>query len=180
MFLNVRDMEVRPILFELEYRPGEIDFLDPGLRQTGPLRVEGRADLLSSVEEIRVQGRIEVTVASDCERCLESASFRVDRSFDLFYRPAAGGTPEVGELALKSGEIEIAFYDGDGLALEDILREQVLLALPMQRLCQPGCQGLCPECGINRNHQRCSCVREVADDRWSALRDIGPVAKVSP
>jgi uncharacterized protein len=180
MFLNVRDMEVRPILFELEYAPGEIDFLDPELRQLSPARVDGRADLLASVDEIRVRGRLTVEVGSECERCLELARFPLDRRFDLFYSPAGSAVPEAGEMALKAGEVEIAFYEGEGIDLTEILREQVLLALPMQRLCQSGCRGLCPACGSNRNQVECSCVQEVVDDRWAALRNLTPTAKSTP
>jgi uncharacterized protein len=169
MFLNIRDMEVRPILFDLVYSPGEIDFLEANLKQRTPLTVEGRADLLSSVEEIRVRGRLTVEMGAACERCLEDAVFPIEWSFDLFYRSEAGA-PAVSEKALKEGEIEIAFYEGEGLDLMDILREQVLLALPMQRLCAEACRGLCPVCGVNRNHAECACVVEVADERWSALR----------
>ncbi|MDX2181924.1 MAG: DUF177 domain-containing protein [Bryobacteraceae bacterium] len=171
MFLNIRDMEVRPLVFDLSYSPGEIDFLDEGLSQTGDLRVEGRADWLGSVEEVRVRGWIRVDMSGPCERCLEAAPLQVDRKFDLFYRPA-GSTPEAGEVALKEGEVEIGFYEGDGLDLTEILREQVLLALPMQRLCRTDCRGLCPVCGADRNRQSCSCVTEIADERWAALRDF--------
>lgn len=171
MFLNIRDMEVRPILFDLTFPPGEIDYFDPGLRQNGDLRVEGRADLLNPVMEIRVQGQLTVELDSACERCLEAASFPIDRRFDLFYSPEEN-SPDVGEVALKAGEIELAFYEGDGVELKDVLREQVLLALPMQRLCRAECKGLCPVCGVNRNQEACSCVVSVADERWSALRKL--------
>jgi uncharacterized protein len=171
MFLNIRDMEVRPILFDLTYSPGEIDLLDPGLRQSGDLRVEGRADLLNSVMEIRLRGVFAVEVHSECERCLELAAFRLDRTFDLFYSPQES-SPEAGEVALRAGEIELGFYEGDGLDLTDVLREQILLALPMQRLCGPDCRGLCPVCGTNRNQQQCSCVVSVEDERWAALRKL--------
>lgn len=177
MFLNVRDMEVRPILFDLVYSPGEVDLLDASLTQLSGLTAQGRADLLAAVEEIRVRGRLAVTVGSACERCLEPAEFQVERSFDLFYRPATASVAPAGELALQEGEIEIAFYEGDGLDLKEVLREQVLLSLPMQRLCRPSCRGLCPVCGGNRNLVDCSCVREVADDRWAALRRFSVATK---
>lgn len=171
MFLRIRDMEVRPILFDLSFSPGEIDFLDPTLRQRSDLRVEGRAELLSSVNEIRLQGSWTVEVETECERCLEPAVFPVARSFDLFYRPQEEVTGH-GELALKEGEVEIAFHDGEGLDLKEVLREQVLLALPMQRLCREDCLGLCPHCGANRNVLACSCTPEVLDERWAALRRL--------
>jgi uncharacterized protein len=171
MFLSIRDMEVRPVFFELTFPAGGIDYLDFGLRQTGELRVDGRADLLNSVMEIRVRGRLRVEIEAVCERCLEAAFFPIDRRFDLFYSPEEA-SPEAGEVALKAGEIELAFYEGEGVDLKDVLREQVLLALPMQRVCRAECKGLCPVCGVNRNQEACSCVVNVADERWSALRKL--------
>lgn len=171
MFLNVRDMEFRPIEYDLTYSPGEIEDLADGLKQRADLRVEGRAELLKSVDEIRVTGKLTAEFESACERCLELAVFPIATEFDLFYRPSDGSETQ-GELALREGEVEIAFYEGDGLDLKDVLREQVLLALPMQRLCREECKGLCSVCGMNRNQTTCDCVIEIVDERWAALRKL--------
>jgi uncharacterized protein len=56
--------------------------------------------------------------------------------------------------------------------LEDAVREQVLLALPGRMLCQQDCQGLCPQCGANRNRTNCDCVQPAVDSRWKALADL--------
>jgi len=171
MFLHIRDMEVRPIEFDLTFSPGEVDFSDTGLRQKTAMRVEGLAELLSSVEEIRLRGTLTTEMEGDCERCLEPAVAPVRWSFDLFYRPSED-VSSAGEISLKEGEVEIGFYDGDGLDLKEVLREQVLLAMPMQHLCREDCRGLCPQCGANRNLVACSCAPEVVDERWAALRRL--------
>ena len=59
-----------------------------------------------------------------------------------------------------------------GLDLEEVLREQVLLALPMQRVCDAACKGICPVCGRNRNEVDCGCSVAAVDDRWKALRNF--------
>jgi uncharacterized protein len=66
----------------------------------------------------------------------------------------------------------MGFYEGDGLELNDVLREFVLLALPMQKLCTENCKGICPVCGQNRNQSECSCQSNAGDDRWAALKEI--------
>ena len=66
----------------------------------------------------------------------------------------------------------MGFYEGDGLELNDVLREFVLLALPMQRLCDEKCKGICPLCGQNRNQNECRCQMTASDDRWAALKEI--------
>ena len=56
--------------------------------------------------------------------------------------------------------------------MAEVLREYVLLSLPMQQICQNDCQGMCPQCGLNRNTGDCQCRDEVVDERWTALRDL--------
>jgi uncharacterized protein len=76
------------------------------------------------------------------------------------------------EVAIDEGEAEIGFYEGDGMQLEDILREQILLSLPMQKICREDCRGICPVCGKNRNEFSCDCKIRSIDDRWQALRNL--------
>jgi uncharacterized protein len=172
MFLSVKEMEVRKVRFEEAFQPGEIDFSKDAVTQTSPLRAEGVAELLAHTDgEIRVKGRLSVVMEAECDRCLARAGFPLETSFDLFYRPSnALGVEE--EVAIDEGEAEMGFYAGLGMELEDILREQILLLLPMQRVCSPGCKGICPVCGKNRNETSCDCRVEPANDRWNALREI--------
>jgi uncharacterized protein len=155
---------------------------------------------MGSLGEIRVTGQVKVRLQSECDRCLEPAGFPIDSSFELYYRPVADGyldvnanrvgvnnaahrgrRPEaaiasravrVEEKSLDAGEAEMGFYEGDGLELKDVLREFVLLALPMQKLCNENCKGICPVCGQNRNQSECRCQSNAGDDRWAALKEI--------
>ena len=173
MFFRVRDLEVRKIFFDVSFAPGEIEF-EPGLQQVGPLHTEGVAELLSNtLGEIRVRGTAQVRMKSVCDRCLEPLEFPLDRSFDLFYRPV-DTAPTSEEAAIDEGESEIGFYDGDGLELKEVLREQILLWLPMQMVCSEDCKGICPDCGQNRNQTACGCQPKPVDDRWEALKALKP------
>lgn len=171
MFFSVQDLEVRKIHFDVDFPPREIDFLDPALKQKGPLKAQGVVELLShTLGEIRVTGRVQVEIEAPCDRCLEPAPIKIDSPFDLYYRPADTG-PEGDEVEIDAGEAEIGFYEGDGLELEEILREFILLAIPMQKVCRPDCKGICPTCGQNRNQATCSCAVKPGDDRWAALQN---------
>jgi uncharacterized protein len=172
MFLSVKEMELRKVRFDETFEPGLIDFSCEDIEQATPLAVKGVAEMLANSEgEVRVQGRYTVEMASQCDRCLGRARFRLDSPFDLFYRPASLIAREE-EVEIDEGEAEIGFYEGGGMELEDILREQVLLALPMQRICSDVCKGICPVCGKNRNETECDCKLESHDDRWGALRKL--------
>jgi uncharacterized protein len=172
MFLSIKEMEVRKVRFDETFEPGEIDFKEEEVRQTGPLRAAGIAELLANTDgEVRIRGSLSVCMKADCDRCLGEAVFPINANLDLFYRPMSYIAREE-EVEIDEGEAEIGFYEGEGMELEDILREQVLLLLPMQKVCREDCQGICPICGKDRNETACQCKLETVDDRWQALRNI--------
>jgi uncharacterized protein len=174
MLLSIKEMEVRKIAFAETWKPNGFDFADSGVVQQGPLTTQGVAELLPNTGgEVRVQGRMQANLETECDRCLGRAAFPIDAPFDLFYRPIAEAAPEGEEEAIDEGEAEIGFYELPGLELEDIIREQLLLHLPMQRVCSAECKGICPICGANRNETACQCEGHPGkDDRWMALKDL--------
>jgi uncharacterized protein len=176
MFISLQQLEVKTVRFKAEVPPGDIDY-DSSLVQASTLEVEGSAQLLSrSLGEIRIQGKLTVKISSQCDRCLESTTIPVDRKFDLVYMPS--DESRGGEVEIDEGAIEVGYYDGPGIELNDVLREVVLLALPMQLVCSEACKGICPNCGENRNLRDCGCQPEALDDRWSKLKnfraEVGP------
>ncbi len=170
MFISLQQLQQRPVRFDVDIPAGEIDY-DSRLSQSSVLHAEGTAQLLNhSLGEIRVVGGLHVAIQATCDRCLETVTFPVENKFDLVYMPASespGGEDEVDEAG-----IEVGYYEGNGLALNDVLREVVLLALPMQLICNEACKGICPVCGQNRNQRDCRCHIEAADDRWSQLKSL--------
>ena len=172
MFLNLRELELRKVQFDEDFPAGEIDFDLNQLRQIGPLHAEGMAELLNNtLGEIRVRGHVKVDLEVPCDRCLEPVQYPVDQDFDLFYRPSSEDAETAHDLEIDAGEAEIGFYEGVGIELSEVLREHILLSLPMQQICRDSCAGICPTCGRNRNTGPCGCVEELVNDRWSALRD---------
>ena len=173
MYFKIRDLELKPNRFEVAFAPGEVDLLDPELIQAGPLTARGVAEFLDSVSEIHVSGEFSVRITAPCDRCLEPATGEISQKFDLYYRPMEeleGGV----EVGLKAKDSDVGFYEGEGISLIDILREQILLALPVQRLCRKDCPGLCPICGLSLNEQQCHCVAPAVESRWEALKSFKP------
>lgn len=177
MLIEIKELELHPIDFEEELRPGVIDFGED-VRQKTPLHASGRAQLVEEhhgkhhkIKDIRVTGDVDAVFELDCARCLEPAVQQVNRKFDLLYRPL-GSDAGRSELSVTAAEAEIGYYEGEGLLLEDALREQVLLELPLRAICRENCKGLCPHCGKNMNNDRCSSEEPFDDPRWSVLKDI--------
>ena len=163
MFFTVADLERDPIDFSVALGPKAIGYGDEA-EQLGDLAAAGRAEVLHEhrgPKEIVVgyppQGHLQRQFSRSPARAASSrSSMPLAGEFDLLFRPS--GVDATGaEHAISTPETEIGYYDNGGLALEDVLREQVLLSLPARTLCQPDCKGLCPRCGQNRNETACSC-----------------------
>ena len=120
-------------------------------------------------DEVELIGSVNAAVGFECDRCLKPLSIPIDQSFDLFYVPPvkAGDERELGTDDLSTG-----FYQGESIDLDDLVREQLELALPMARLCSEDCQGLCPNCGANLNDGKCACGVTQVDERWAALSEL--------
>jgi uncharacterized protein len=166
LFLDVKDLAVRKLRIRKSYAPGSIDYHSSEIKQVAPLEVTATAELLEG--QIRIEGQLETKIEMVCARCLEPVIEDVNRTFDLFYAPLPKGAKPK-EDQLKDDDTEIAFFEGDGLFLADVLREQVLLALPLKVICQSDCRGLCPNCGANLNHEECRCETHATDPRLAPL-----------
>jgi len=177
MFIEIHELEQHPVDFDEAFAPGAID-IGAELRQESPLHSSGRAQLVEEhhgkhklIKDIRLNGKLSTSVEVACARCLEPVVQRVRRDFDLLYRPL-GADAGREETSVSGTEAEISYYQGEGLLLEDVLREQVLLAVPLKAICSEDCKGLCPQCGANLNVTQCSCAEPLEDPRWSALKDL--------
>ena len=117
-------------------------------------------------DKVRLVGSLSAAVEIDCDRCLTPVSMPVDKTFDLLYIPPLRADEEK---ELEDDDLSVAFYQRQVIDLDDLVREQIELALPMGRLCGEECRGLCPECGTNLNEAECTCEVDPADSRWGAL-----------
>jgi len=160
MFIKIKDLELRKLEFNETFAPCVIDF-GQDLVQTAPLKASGRAELIREnrgahevIEDIRLVGSFSTEVGNPCARCLEPVHNAVSESFDLLYRPLGVDARSV-EVSISTAETEIGYYRGDGMLLEDVLKEQVLLALPVKQVCRADCKGLCPHCGKDLNVEKC-------------------------
>jgi uncharacterized protein len=102
---------------------------------------------------------------------LQPVEAPVSADFTLDY--ITGSEYESSEVAeLTEAEMSVAVFDGEGLDVDEIVKEQILLAVPTRMLCREDCKGICPECGIDRNTGECSCVADNIDPRWAALKNL--------
>jgi len=177
MLLTVLELEREPIQFHLTFPPDSIEY-GFDIRQLDSLAVEGRADLIVEhrgpgelIDDIRVRSTYNGRFEALCARCLDPVEHALSGQFDLLFRPT-GADGEASEHSITTSETEIGYYQKDGVLLEDVLREQVLLSLPAKTLCREDCKGLCPHCGRHLNSETCACSETVTDPRWTALSSL--------
>ena len=103
---------------------------------------------------------------------MEPYPFANSSTFHLRFRPRLEVTQENEEVEIASDDLDVEFYTERSISLRELAAEQVQLAIPMKPLCEENCLGLCPNCGANRNREKCQCETAVADDRWGALQGI--------
>jgi len=153
--------------FAARYAPDELPLEDELTRLTSEAKVEGRASKIR--EQVRMRGKIKASVEVRCDRCLAPVVVAVDADFDVAYIPAEAEDTEREVTELQPDELIFATYEGDSLDIDELAREQLLLALPLRQLCREDCKGLCPTCGADLNSQTCNCEQQDTDPRWAAL-----------
>lgn len=132
-----------------------------GVPATAELELEIRFE--SVVDGVYVSGTARAPLAGECVRCLDPYEGDLEATFGQLYAYPDRYDEEPAE------DEETLRMEGDLLDLEPVLRDAVVLALPLRPVCRDDCPGLCPDCGArladDPDHHH-----EVVDPRWAALR----------
>jgi len=145
---------------------------DPEYRVAAPVELVADVRKLDH-QAFGVTGRVTTALELSCGRCLEPFTVPVDASFDLRYVPSADNTGE-DDREVGEDDLTTAYYREGMLDVEELLREQFVLALPMKPLCREDCRGLCVSCGTNLNRETCDCTPAWEDPRLTALKSLLP------
>ena len=150
----------------------EVDSLPLGeadVRLMEPAEVRGR--IKRSGEEVELRGELHAKIESLCSRCLQPVELPIHAEFAERFVPAVSWRGEE-QHELQEEDLNLAVFDGAAIELNDLVREEILLAMPGQILCGEDCKGLCPACGIDRNAGSCQCEDSGGDSRWEKLRNL--------
>lgn len=162
---------------------------DAGFKATRPAQLQ--ALLRRTGEGVLLEGSLGLAVTAPCRRCLVPVELDLPVTFSLNLVPAPRVRPEETEVAddksdkkkkntdadeeagtFELDDAEHELFDGKTIHLDPIVREQVLLALPMNAICREDCKGLCAQCGQNLNEKKCGCEPKVVDPRLAVLKNI--------
>jgi uncharacterized protein len=127
--------------------------------------VELHLRLESVMEGVLVTGEVVAPVTGQCARCLEPIEDTLTLDVQELYA-YEGSTTEA-----TSEEDEVRRIDGDFLDLAPLVRDTVVLTLPLSPTCTPDCSGLCVDCGLRLDDLPADHSHEVLDPRWAGLAD---------
>lgn len=145
-----------------------------GVVSLAPTEVSG--ELAFAEPNFMLDLRLRTRAAVECDRCLKPVDLDLEGRVQLMVierqeRPAKGAVAAE-ERELTEDELGVLEVAGEAFDSAPIVREQILLELPVKPLCREECAGLCPTCGADRNLGACGCEQRVIDPRWAALESV--------
>jgi uncharacterized protein len=157
--------QIFPIIAEM-IKNRECEFLKP-------LNIRLKAFRIRELFEVR--GSFRTRMRLPCSRCLKDFDTPLASDFELTYTKEVPGLMDVFEdedIELRVEEIGMIYFKGEEINLQQGIQEQVVMAFPLQLLCDKNCKGLCPKCGSNLNRGDCGCKREPVSNKFAALKNL--------
>ncbi|GMT42281.1 MAG: hypothetical protein IEMM0002_0692 [bacterium] len=161
--VNVSDIDAEDGLYLALERPVE-DFLhdldDKGSGRGTPVKIEVNIKIYG--QDIYVTGIAGGGIELQCSCCLADYRHRLDLRLDAHFV----SKDDAGE------EDEINVYDGVTINIHPLVRDNLIMAMPIKPLCRGDCKGLCVKCGADLNVADCGCERGDVDARLAVLRKL--------
>lgn len=169
MKLDLGKIRLAATRYDRTFDPSEVAMADDVYRIVAPVHLG--FDVHKDKDKFRLVGTARTELELSCSRCLEPFRLLVDVAFDQRYLPQTDATAEQ-ETEVGEDDLETSFYRDEQIDLNELLREQFYLVLPMKPLCREECKGLCPQCGTDLNTGTCDCAPAWEDPRLAALREL--------
>ena len=142
---------------------------DPGL-DFADARITGLVHLSKHGHDLLVRGNLSGHMELACSRCLEPFSAPAAIDFDLLLAPGPAHAAAAEELS--PDDLDLDYYTGEIVDLESLLREQIILMMPLKPLCDETCKGLCPYCGANLRRETCVCKTDNVNSPFALLAKL--------
>ena len=170
VLIEIEDLEPEPLHIQHVFPTREINFSHEDAALSAPVSAD--FVLTHKDRDLHIDGSVKTSIRFKCCRCAKESSRLLAADFELSYVPQPKWTNEDAEIELRYEDMDIAFYDGIILDVDQMILEQIELALPMRLICRDDCKGLCYRCGADLNEGACPCKAEETDSRLSVLLDF--------
>ncbi len=169
MRVDLTKLEDARTSFDFTLKPTEIDFEGEEFVLTNEVKIEGK--LTKHIAQTDIEGEISTKIEVECSRCLNKVESNLDFPFTAAFVTPENYTEQI-EKELAFDELEVSIIENEEIDLAELVREQILLAVPTQIYCREDCKGLCRICGANKNLIDCKCEEKEIDPRWAALKNL--------
>ena len=172
MFVDINELRERsePLLIVKDFSEEELEIGNSISALQHPAHLEAKVSLWG--ERVCVEGELGADLVLTCSRCLKPFVRKIQKGFELEYRPDPVVETEGEDLGLTYTDLEVGFYRNDRLDVRAVISEQIVLEIPMKPVCQKACKGLCEQCGANLNEDRCNCQPRSLDPRLEPLLEL--------
>ncbi|MBC8281657.1 MAG: DUF177 domain-containing protein [Chloroflexi bacterium] len=152
-------------------RDYEVDesFIGP---EDGLDRAQGWVRVIRTHDGFLVRAELETQVNLTCSRCLSWFELRSVLKMEEESFPSIDPTTDGMEELPDEADGVIILDDQHVLDMAEVLRQYAITEVPIKPLCCEECLGLCPECGINLNKEKCKCNAAPVDPRWGSLAEL--------
>lgn len=169
--MRVRFSEISPVGSRYEIREIEGLSLQQDFVVRGP--VEAQCTLKRKGDaKVELYGSLKVSLSLPCDRCLSLYDVEVDADLHVIFETESGGSWQVKELECNIPDLDTVVLDEPVIDLDDVLRQQLYLALPVKSLCSEQCRGICSQCGANLNLAACNCADQGKKSPFSVLAQL--------
>ena len=169
MIIDLSSVRAEPRTIKNSFDIGEIDLEGEDVKLTAP--VELIAEISKLATKTSLTGTISTSISRDCTRCLEPVQGGLMFEFETSFVDEEPGAAKA-DVEVRPEDLDISLVVDGKVSLAEVVREQILLALPIQNFCRSDCRGLCQKCGANLNLIDCNCSGEDIDPRWAALKGL--------
>ncbi len=142
---------------------------DEELQCVSPVR--GSVEVSNTGTLLLVRGNVRTDVRLSCGRCLTDIVMPVEGEIDEQFRLVHIGDSIVA-VPEEEQDSGTGLVNNNVLDLDELVRQNLLVGIPIQPLCTPDCQGLCPTCGQNLNAGQCACPAETIESPFQALAGL--------
>lgn len=119
--------------------------------------------------QVEMHGSIHANLKITCDRCLQQFSYPLATQYHIVFETNGVENWQLKEMECSVEELDTILLNEPVIDVNDILRQQVLLAIPTKQLCSDGCKGLCNVCGVDLNTQNCGCEKDVTHSPFAVL-----------
>jgi len=129
-----------------------------------------QAEIFRTGRNIFISGLINTNLKMSCIRCLGDFDFPLETEFQYNLYPS-DERELLTEIKINKEDLDLLYYQGDGIDVSPLIREQILLDIPSYPLCRESCKGMCSQCGANLNKGSCQCDKEgVINSKFEILK----------